>query len=132
MKKMKSNRGITLIILVVTIIVIIILTGVTFTSAGIGADFRRYSLMRSDVEMLENKIIYFYREYGELPIGDKATNIPSEINNGNDFYEINMNLLNNVTLNFGKEDDIYIVDSKTFEVYYLNGIEYKGEIYYTD
>lgn len=132
MKKIKSNKGITLIVLVVTIIVILILTTVTITSTDIGTDFRRYSLMCSDVAMLEDKIIYFYRQYSELPIGNEVTNIPTSIQNGHDFYEINFNLLSNITLNLGTEEDTYIVDSQTFEVYYLNGIEYDGEIYYTD
>ena len=132
MKKLKSKKGITIIALIVTIIVILILTSVTITSTNVGTDFRRYSLMCSDIELLEDKVLYFYREYGELPVGNEVLNVPVEINNGNIFYEINLNKLRGITLNFGNVEDIYIVDSETFEVYYKNGIEYKGEIYYTD
>lgn len=132
MKKIKSNKGITIITLIVTIIVILILTSVTITSTYTGSDYRRYKLMCADVEMLEDKIIFFYRQYGELPIGNEITSLPTAIDNGNTFYEVNVNLLNNITLNFGEEEDVYIVDSVTFEVYYFNGIEYQDEIYYTD
>ena len=132
MKSLKSKKGITIITLVVTIVVMLILTSVTITSTNIGTDFRRYSLMCSDIELLEDKILYFYREYGELPIGNQVASVPSAINNGHTFYEINMNKLSGITLNFGDTGDVYIVDSETFEVYYKNGIEYKGEIYYTD
>ena len=132
MKSLKSKKGITLIALVVTLVIMTILTTVTITSTNIGTDFRRYSLMCSDIELLEDKVLYFYREYGELPIGNKITSIPSEINNGHVFYEINMNKLSGITLNFGEAGDVYIVDSETFEVYYKNGIEYEGKIYYTD
>lgn len=132
MKKIKTNKGITLITLIVTIIVVLILTTITVTSTGKGTEFRRYSLMCSDVEMLEDKIIHFYRQYNELPIGSEMSNLPTAIDNEHVFYEININLLSNITLNYGAEDDKYIVDSETFEVYYLNGIEYEGKIYYTD
>lgn len=132
MRTLKSKKGITLIILVVTIVILGILATVTITSTNQGTDFRRYSLMCSDIELLEDKILYFYREYGELPIGNQVTNIPSAISNGHDFYEINMNKLSVITLNLGTTGDGYIVDSETFEVYYKSGIEYDGKIYYTD
>lgn len=132
MKKVKSNKGITIITLIVTIILILILTTITVTSTYTGSDYRRYKLMCADVELLEDKIIYFYRQYGELPIGNEVVNLPVEIDNENTFCEINVNLLSDLTLNYGEEEDVYIVDTETFEVYYLNGIEYQNEIYYTD
>ena len=51
---------------------------------------------------------------------------------GHDFYKLDINKLSNITLNYGDEEDIFIIDSATFEVYYLNGIEYQDVIYYTD
>lgn len=132
MRKLKSDKGITIITLVVTIVVMLILASVTITSTNVGTSFRRYNLMCSDIELLEDKILYFYREYGELPIGNEVSSVPQEINNEHIFYEINMNLLGNITLNYGEAEDVYIVDSETFEVYFLNGINYDGEIYYTD
>ncbi|MGN1301179.1 MAG: hypothetical protein ACI4U9_01435, partial [Clostridia bacterium] len=101
MKKIKSNKGITIVTLVVTIIVILILTTATITSTYIGMDLKKYKAMCSDVELLENKILYFYREYGELPIGNEVTNVPTEITNGHTFYEVNINKLKNITLNYG-------------------------------
>lgn len=132
MRKLKSNKGITIMVLVITIIVLLILTTVSITSTYTGADYKRYRLMLSDVELLEDKVLYYYREYGELPIGNKTTDLPENINNEHDFYEIDFNKLSGITLNYGETSDIYIIDSQTFEVYYLNGIEYEGEIYYTD
>lgn len=132
MRKLKSRNGITIITLIITIVIILILTTVTITSTYTGNDYKRYKLMCADVELLEDKILYFYRKYGEIPVGDKITALPTGIDSTNDFYKININLLDNITLNYGEDDDIYIIDSKTFEVYYLNGIEYDDEIYYTD
>lgn len=132
MTKLRSNKGITMVVLIITIVLIVILTTVAITSVDDGTEFRKYSLMCSDIEQLENKILYFYREYGELPIESKVTNVPDDINNGNEFYKININQLSGITLNLSGINDKYIVDAKTFEVYYLNGIEYNGKIYYTD
>lgn len=129
MRNLKSKRGITIIVLVITIAVILILTTVTITSTNTGSDLKRYKLMCADVELLEDKILFFYREYGELPTGSEVLNVPEEIENGHTFYQINTNKLSDLTLNLG---DIYILDSETFEVYYLNGIKYKDVIYYTD
>lgn len=137
MKRLKSNKGITIITLIIAIIVIFILTTVTVTSTYTGSDLRRYKLMCADVELLEDEILFFYRQYGELPtIGEKIIEgIPDEILEGKDtheFYQLDANKLNNITLNYGDEEDIFIIDNQTFEVYYLNGIEYQDEIYYTD
>lgn len=129
MKKLRANKGITMITVVVALVLMIILMTVSITSVNDGTEFREYSLMLSDIELLENKVLYFNREYGELPIGNKVTSIPDAINNGNIFYKINMNKLSGITLNL---EGTYIIDSETFEVYYLNGVEYDGEIYYTD
>lgn len=132
MKKIRANKGITMVTVVVALVLMIILMTVSITSVNDGTEFKKYSLMCSDIEQLENKILYFNREYGELPIGNKVASIPDAINNGNTFYKINMNKLSGITLNLGDTDDIYIIDSTTLEVYYLNGVEYDGEIYYTD
>lgn len=132
MRKIKSNKGITIITLVIAIVLILILATVTITSTDTGSDYRRYKLMCNDIEQLEDKILYFYRQYEELPIRNEVTNIPEEIKNGHKFYEININKLNGITLNYGDAEDVFIVDSTTFEVYYLNGIIYEEQIYYTD
>ncbi len=132
MKKLKSKKGITIVSLVVTIIVILILTTVTVTSSFTGNDLRRYELMCADIELLEDEVLFFFRKYGELPLGNKVSNVPETIDNGHTFYELNTNKLNNITLNYGDENDIFIIDSETFEVYYKNGIKYDGNFYYTD
>lgn len=132
MKKLKSKKGITIISLVVTIVIILIITSVSVSNVKLNTEFKRLSLMYSDIEQLEDKIVFYYRQYGELPIGSKVTKVPSDIDNGHAFYEVNANKLSAVTLNLGSEEDIYIIDSETYEVYYKNGVSYKNVIYYTD
>ena len=130
----RNNKGITLITVVVTIVIILILTSVIITNTYTGDDYKRYKLMCADIDLLEDKILLYYNQYQELPtIGEAISDIPEEIhnNNGHTFYEIDVKKLNNVTLNYGDDEDIYIIDTTTFEVYFKNGIEYDGEMHYT-
>ena len=94
MKKIKSNKGITIVSLVVTIIVILILTTITITSTYTGSDYKRYKLMCADVEMLEDNIIFFYGFSNDFLIAAKIR----EIENYN-LYENIYNTLSN-ELNF--------------------------------
>lgn len=129
----KNNKGITLITVVVTIVIILILTSVIITNIDTGDDYKRYKLMCADVDLLEDKILLYYNQYQELPIiGEEILDIPEEINTGNEFYKIDIGKLNNITLNYGDDEDIYIIDTTTFKVYFKNGIEYDGEMHYTD
>ncbi|MDE5830176.1 MAG: hypothetical protein K2H53_00220, partial [Clostridia bacterium] len=61
------------------------------------------------------------------------------ISNGDcdNYYVINLNELDNITLNYGKEyrltssDDKYIINEETHIIYYLKGVIYEGERYHT-
>ena len=62
MKKfLKSQRGVTLIILVITIIIIAILTGASIRKMDTGKDIRNYNYMCADIELLKNKVCIFLR-----------------------------------------------------------------------
>ena len=117
------------------IIILLILTATIITNTYTGSDYKKYKLMCADVEMLEEKCIIYYNKYGELPLleGDGAqitTNLPTGTNNLHEYWKIDLNKLNNITLNYGEENDVFIIDTTTFEVFYLNGIEYDGNTYY--
>ncbi len=129
-----NTKGITLSSLVITIVIILIITGTAITSTYTGSDYKKYKLMCADTQILEDKILIYYNRYGSLPtIGEKIeSGLPEVTNSSHDYYQIDVSKLGNITLNFGDEEDIFIVDATTFDVYYLNGIEYAGTIYYTD
>ena len=129
----KGKNGITLISLVVTIVIILILTATIITNVYTGSDYKKYKLMCADVEFLEDKILIYYNNYGELPLLDKVEqNLPPQTNSEHEYYKIDVNKLTGITLNYGDEEDVFIIDTSTFEVYYLNGIEYMDTMYYTD
>lgn len=142
MKKfLKNQKGITLIALLTTIIILAILLGIVATNIDIGADIRNYNYMRADIELLESKIMTYYNETNSLPT--KGTVITNPNLNGQassrdntNYYQIDINKLYNVTLNYGggspTDKDIYIVNEQSHEVYYLQGAYYEDTLYHTE
>jgi len=134
---LKSNKGITLTSLIVTIIIILILTTIIVKDTYTGKDYKSYKLMCADVEMLEEKILIYYNKYGELPTSNLSQEDGGKIQENldkdpEDMKRVDTSRLSGITLNYGDAEDVFVIDVETFEVYYLNGIEYDEEIYYTD
>ncbi len=131
--KFKSKKGITIVSLVMTIVIMLILTGTTIYNLNLNNGVDRYNKMVADIELLEDQILIYYNKYEEIPKTDRAISI-DEI----EYYEIDLNKLDNITLNYGKEynkneltriSDVYVVNSN-LNVYYLAGVEKTGETYH--
>ena len=128
----KGERGITLIALVFTIVILLILATAVAYSINSSNNPTYYNNMISDIGQLEDAILVYYNEYGELPITERKVTIEAQ-----DYYEIDLSKLENVTLFYGSEfgkdlnsnSDIYVVNN-ALEVYYLKGIERNGEVYH--
>lgn len=128
---LNSQKGITIISLVVTIIVLLILATVIVTDTDTGAEYKKYKLMCADVELLEDKILIYYNEYGELPVTENKVDVPETIKKDeHEFKQIDVSKLKNITLNY--EANSFIIDTTSFEVYYKNGINYENVTYYTN
>ena len=141
MRRLKSKKGITIISLIVTIVVMLILTATIISDTYTGSDYKKYKNMCSDIDLLEDKILMYYKQYGNLPLASETSKtIPKDeaFNPEHTYCEIDINKLKNITLNYGKKEDdndinnIFVIDTDNFEVYYLKGIEYEGTIYYTN
>ena len=128
---MKQNKkGITLTSLIVAIIIMLILTSVVVTNVYTGSDYKKYKTMCADIEALEGRLLIYYNKYGELPLVDEVTqDLPPDVDNTHDFYTINVSKLGEISLMY--DDSDFIVDTTTFKVYFLPGIEYDGVNYYT-
>lgn len=128
---LNSQKGITIISLIVTIVVLLILATIIVTDTDTGAEYKKYKLMCADVELLEDKILIYYNEYGELPVTENKVDVPEVIKkDGHEFKQIDVSKLKNITLNY--ETDSFIVDATSFEVYYKSGINYENKTYYTN
>lgn len=134
-KYIRNNKGITITTLVVTVIILLILTSTVVIKVSDSKDVSKLNNLYSDIKILEEKILNYYNNYGTLPIKGETIAPLLSMEEGNNYYEIDLSKLENITLKYGHGNitnkDIYIVNGDTLDVYYYKGIEYKGEKYYT-
>lgn len=147
MINLKSNKGVTMVALGVTILIIVIITSTLVYNSFTGMSTRTLNNMYNDVELLENKIAAYYVKYGQLPIlnllyTDISTIKDINVNDNGNYYVIDLSLLPNLTLNFGKgyksikqgdtsNNDVYVINEQSHNVYYPAGVKYDGIMYYT-
>ena len=139
MKKIKSEKGISLVILLLTIIVMAILATIAVGRIDVGQDIRNYNNMCADIELLSNKVLVYYRTNNSLPItGEPLEDIDLEgqesSRDNSNYYQIDISELSNITLKYGggnaTNGDIYIINEQSHEIYYLKGVTLEGNKYY--
>ena len=137
MRRIKSEKGITLIELTITIAVLLVLAGIT-TTLGISSilELRNFNAVKSDIIALTEAVQTYYLENEKLPLEDETLRIdftpPEDNKNPNDsgeYYEIDATLLEGVTLQ--RKRRTYLVDKQSLTVYCKEGVEYQGKTYYT-
>lgn len=144
----KSNKGITMITLIIAILIMLVISSTLIYNIKMGADTRDLNNMYSDIQLLKDKIDLYYSSYGALPvIQTEYTNTNNIIginqNDENKYYVIDLEAFENLTLNYGEgykefkttlsSDivDIYIVNEQSHNIYYVKGITLDSKIYYT-
>lgn len=148
---MKKQNGITLVSLVITIILIVIVASTTIYSSMDRFEINKLKKMYNDIELLSDKVNSYYLQYNTLPIvldenqqsiKYSYTTIDFEDKNANDnenYYIIDLETLEKVSLNYGEtgfnntnnSNDVYIINEKTHQIYYVKGIEVDKIIYHT-
>lgn len=147
---MKSNRGITMLSLIITVVVMIIIAGTTVYTASNRNKVNDFKKMQTDIELLNDKVSNYYIKYGGIPILQKDNtkvlytytklDFDKNVNDDENYYIIDLAAIGNVTLNYGKEgfdspntsDDVYIINNATYTIYYVKGIEYSdGKVYHS-
>ena len=142
---MKSERGITLAILILTVLVLVILTGTMAINSGNFLKVSNLNKLNNDIEVLEDRVAAYYVKNNAIPqfgsamsrseVEDDVAGLSSS--DGADYYVIDLEKIDNPTLNYGKgykdstSSDKYIINSETHNIYYIRGIVYEGETYYT-
>lgn len=142
--KIRKERGITLITLAITVVILIIITTTLATNSYDSLQLSRLTKLENDIKALEDRVAAYYVKYGELPVyGESFTKeeLESEledmsVNDGTNYYIIDLSLIENLTLNYGKQHDVastdlYIINEESHVIYYLKGIEYQGIEYHT-
>lgn len=149
MKKIKNEKGITLVALTITIVVLMILSFSINVSVKSTMETRNYNYVKEDIINLSEEVKAYYLKNNSLPIDETKTynladyGVPSEDINPNDYgnyYRINVSLLENISLNNGginnneaneETDDMYVVNEYSLTVYYLKGATFGGQKHYT-
>lgn len=150
MQKLKSEKGITLIALVITVVVLSLISVPVLINASKVSGIKRYSLFKSDIDTLREAIdVAYANDYNIASIGPKYTGDLSVLNgtqngvkikndNDNDnYYVIDVTKLNEKAsttmqeLNFGSENNA-VAGKTTYtggtDVYIVN--EKSKTIYY--
>lgn len=147
MIKLKEQKGITLVILSLAVVIMLIITTVLIYNATTGIDNQYLTNMYSDIAVLKDKISIYYVKNGRLPIVNVPYPNTEEIkgineNDNDNYYIIDLKLLDGLILNYGKgydtvwtqnkcTNDIYVVNEQSHNVYYMLGIEFDNKVYYT-
>ena len=161
----KNERGVTLVSLAVAIIILGIITTLLLYNVKDTKDVERVSNMYIDIEGISDRVSNYYSRYGALPVTIEVTSdstvsswiseLQSENNEGplgaNDtgkFYVIDLNALENLSLNYGsgftkingstlpENKDVYVINENSHNIFYLAGIRINNngviKMYYTN
>lgn len=130
-----SNKKIVKLVIFVFFVFIVFGTIYNFVKKGI--DLSKLNNLYKDINILDERISMYYLNTGNIPIKEGEIVFDNSINpNDNDeFYELNLEMLENLSLNYGNRefgnDDIYIINNNSHTIYYQKGISYNNEKYYT-
>ena len=135
---MKKEKGITLIALVITIVVMSIIAGTVIYEAINMVQSQEINKLYNDLRTLEDKVNLYYTEYGGIPVkgeytGPTTFQMVKNPNDSNKYYVIDINELDNLTLNYSisnEGNDVYIINDTTHTIYYAKGLGVNGKTYY--
>lgn len=152
-KKIKNEKGITLLSLVITIIVLLLVTTVIITNTKSMTTIGKLTELKNDISSLHQKVTDFYNEYGEIPAQieytntSKLTNILNEKEKNSKFYVIDLQAMRGISLNNGKDyetvknqstqtankyEDLYIINETTHNIFYVAGVKVNNDTYYAE
>ena len=142
----KNEKGITLTTLILTIVLILIIGGMMGYYSTSGLNLKRINNMYSDIEQIQTEVDTYYLKNNELPILNVNVSFSkySNPNDNSEYYVIDLSKLGNLKLNYGKKfeniksrnnlenyTDVYIINKQSQTIYYLKGIEFEDNSYYT-
>lgn len=146
--KLKENKGITLVALILAIVIMLIISSILIYNAGTATKTKALNNMYNDISSLTNKIQIYYSKYGEIPaVKEPYTNVESikfiNQNDNDKYYVIDLEALENVKLSYGKDyskykqnanaelTDIYVINEQSHNIYYIKGVQVDEITYYT-
>lgn len=127
-----------MISLIITILLMLIILSTIGFTATTSLQIKFLNNMYSDIRILDEKIAIYYLKYGNLPTTSSIIEFDKSINvnDNKNYYEIDLNLLEGVSLNNMKDTatvgkDKYIIDEQSHTIYYQKGVIVKEETIHT-
>lgn len=150
-KEIRNNKGITMVSLIITIVVMLIIASTTVFVSFDRFQSNNLDKMYNDIGLLSDKVKNYYLKYKGLPIVRNATSnepikydyttfeFTKNINDNDNYYVLDLKAMEGISLNYGEEgfsnpnlsDDVYIINEKSHQIYYVRGIEVEDTTYYT-
>lgn len=166
---LRKNKGVTLTALVITVIVMLIITSTMIYNANNHISIDKVNKLYLDIENLNGKIDSYYLKFGDIPTlatycdkstlksiieknadSRNATLLNDDVinpNDGDEYFVIDLEKLDGLTLNYGYGDDyysiknnpdtistdldeVYIINKVTHQIYYPSGIFADNVMYY--
>lgn len=151
---LKSNKGITMIVLSIAIIILAIVTSMLAYYSSDAIDIKNLNNMYNDIELLNQKVSLYFYNNEKIPALVKYINAEEKLKeqkgnlDNNVYYVIDLNKLENLELNYGKEfkevknnylavdfditeyTDLYIINEQSHNIYYIKGVTVEEKIYY--
>ena len=157
-KKIKSEKGVTLVSLAIAVTVLVILSNIIIYNVRENLKIGKLTEMQNDIENLRDKIFLYYAQNGKIPAKVvypninhlKVAGVISEAVDTGDFLVIDLSAIEILTLKRGfnyeniktktslteeeakNNTDIYIINEASHNIFYVAGIEIDNEVYYTD
>lgn len=150
--KIKGQRGVTLIALIIVVVTLIIISNIVIYNVRDNLKIESLKNMQNDIENLSDKVSTYYAQYGTIPKKNEYTNleelrstgiISDDVDKGK-FYIIDLSALENLTLTYGEDykkidegaindlKDIYIINETSHNIFYVKGITIKEKTFYTN
>lgn len=140
--KLKNEKGITLIALIVTLVVLSIMVTAMTSGVRTSLESRNYNNIQEELKYLEESVKLYYENNGRLPNSITGTTVTNPGALTGTFYVIsgvNVGAYTDLGLDYDKfyygkgtigDEDIFCVETSSLDVYYLKGMEINGTRYY--
>lgn len=133
----KNEKGISLATLVITVVLLMIITTILATNSYDSLQLSKLNKLSNDIQALEDRIASYYIQKEELPIDKSRKYTKSDLKDikdlakgdGDEYYLLNLSMLDNLSLNYPRAK--YIINVQSHVVYNMEGINYHGTIYHT-
>lgn len=156
-----NKKGISLLVLLITVVAVLILVSVITINYTNSKDKAALTTFASDLQKIQDQVKLYYLTNGTFPTFDdqnqslnesevmdiigqeKKEDFKAELSLNNDyvedttkgsFYKIDLSKINIKESKTGLSkttSDVYIVAFPSMNVYYLNGVKAKGDVYFS-